>query len=69
MIVMYLQSVANAAHYNYDPIVYCLFIANAPPPHWRGYYLCFNLFIDRFLKATSHCRLPALCYLSSSSSG
>ena len=30
MIVMYLQSIANAAHYNYDPIVYYLFIANAP---------------------------------------
>ena len=36
MIVMYLQSIANAAHYNYDPIVYCLFIDDSPLPIGGG---------------------------------
>ena len=36
MIVMYLETAANAAHYNYDSIVYYLHINDSPLPIGGG---------------------------------
>ena len=69
MIMMYLQILPVMPNYNYDPIVYNLFIANAPLPLGGGIIYVLICTLTDFFKATSHCRLPALCYLSGSSSG